>query len=58
MKKLTFTVEETDHIRKATKLHAIIKPLLLKAEEEDQKNKTNLQILLELRDVLEHFERV
>ncbi|MHA1618936.1 MAG: hypothetical protein ACTSVZ_06600 [Promethearchaeota archaeon] len=57
MDELSFTSKETGKIIQAVKFYKIYKHLILTAEELDPKHKTHHQILLELRNALDHFMR-
>jgi hypothetical protein len=57
MPDFSFTPEEILQIKKTTELYLLFKDLLLEAEELDDERKTQPQILIELRNALEHLMR-
>nr|MDO8086448.1 hypothetical protein [Candidatus Sigynarchaeum springense] len=58
MPDLSFTESEKAKIKKKTELYHLFKDLLIEAEELDDEHKTQPQILLEVRNALEHLMRV
>ena len=58
MPDLSFTESEKVKIKKTTELYLLFKDLLIEAEELDDERKTQPQILLEVRNALEHLMRV
>jgi len=55
---ISFNKKETEKIIQAVKFYKIYKHLILTAEEIDPHHKTHHQILLELRNALDHFMRI